>query len=138
MGGYGTMVVKRGGVRTRALAHRISFALNKGNVEASDCVLHRCDNPQCVNPGHLFLGTQRDNMQDMFAKGRGKLPPGPRNHKPPPPPRGEKHPRAVLTDELVRHIRTSPRGVTALARELGLRVAVVGRARRRETWKHVS
>ena len=53
----------------KVLAHRFSWTL--AYDDPSDlCVLHRCDNPPCVNPDHLFLGTQRDNCIDMFTKGR--------------------------------------------------------------------
>lgn len=63
---YGVCVGSRGFTR----AHRESFRLTNG--EPGDlCVLHKCDNPPCVNPAHLFLGTRRDNMQDMISKGRG-------------------------------------------------------------------
>lgn len=71
--GYGTRGNGRGG---SALAHRVAFSEAFGPIPEGMCVLHKCDNPPCVNPEHLFLGTQADNVRDMRQKGRGWMPVG--------------------------------------------------------------
>lgn len=76
-------------------AHRVSWELHNGSIPEGMCILHKCDNPLCVNPKHLFLGTHADNMKDMSTKGRG----GVQDQV------GEKNHYAKLTWETVREIR---------------------------------
>ena len=58
------------GGHVMVLAHRLVWELTYGPIPATMCVLHQCDNPACIEPSHLFLGTQQDNIADMVAKGR--------------------------------------------------------------------
>lgn len=81
--GYGVLNY-RSGKQRKIYAHRLSWEIHNGSIHNGFFILHRCDNPPCVNPGHLFLGTQGDNMRDMFAKGRRthleNMPRGSANH----------------------------------------------------------
>lgn len=70
--GYGMMRIggKKGFVER---VHRLSaFVFMEFDLESGLCVLHSCDNPACINPDHLFIGTQQDNVRDMVEKGRNK------------------------------------------------------------------
>lgn len=67
--GYGVFKIRSKG---RFRAHRLTYELFVGAIPVGFHVLHRCDNPECCNPKHLFLGTQESNMKDMARKGRGR------------------------------------------------------------------
>lgn len=69
-GGYGVLHTKD----KTWLAHRFSWTFANGSIPEGMQVLHHCDNPPCVRPEHLFIGTQKDNLQDMARKGRGRKP----------------------------------------------------------------
>lgn len=86
---YGMISIKR----KMYLAHRVSYFLFNNINPKQNKVLHRCDNPRCVNPDHLFLGTQKDNVRDMMQKGRAIKS------------KGESHYKSILTREIVDKIR---------------------------------
>jgi len=123
--GYGHFGISRG---VASYAHRFAWTLVHGPIPDGLFVLHRCDNPPCVNPDHLFLGTALDNAQDMIAKGRGL--------------RGEQLSWAKLTPSSVRLVReriaSGQSSVKELAEELGVARATVRRAAQGESWKHVT
>lgn len=74
---YGTMRLPDG---KRHVVHRVAYAMMKGDLDGQKYVCHSCDNPRCVNPSHLWLGTHADNIADMNAKGRARNPEGERTH----------------------------------------------------------
>jgi len=111
-------------------AHRYSWQMHNGPVPKGVCVLHKCDNPGCVRPDHLFLGTQKQNVADMVAKDRTS--------------RGERHPMSKLTDDLVRKIRATKvipfsrtEGTVAQAKKLGVGLRMFHLVRNGLRWKHV-
>lgn len=116
------------------LTHRASWLIYNGEIPANPesayrtmYVLHRCDNPKCVNPEHLFLGSQQGNMDDKMEKGRHSYGNA----------LGEKHGNAKLTADLVREIRASSETESQLSKRLGIARSSIYAARRRQTWKHV-
>ena len=138
---YGQFKLK--GVRHGA--HRISWLIHNGPIPDGLWVLHSCDTPGCVNPGHLFLGTNSDNMKDMGSKGR--QPKGPCKAR-----NGSVNGRATLDEVsvlLVRELAGGPRGMgrpkdsegkltyRSIAAMLDLSVSVVTRIVRKETWRSV-
>ena len=66
--GYGEIKIPK--TRRQIPAHRLSYLIHRGEIPEGKCVLHRCDNPPCVNPEHLFVGTKLDNARDKVAKNR--------------------------------------------------------------------
>jgi hypothetical protein len=126
--GYGVFNLGTG--KGNALAHRLTYELTFGPFDPGLHVCHRCDNPPCCNPAHLFLGTDRDNMRDAASKGRMVIP-----H-----PQGTAHTLAKLDDEAVREIRRrvaegeTQRGV---ASRFGIPQVAVWRIVRRKSWAHV-
>jgi hypothetical protein len=114
---------------TMATAHRVSWMLEHGPIPAGEgyhgtCVLHRCDNPPCVNPDHLFLGTNADNMRDMAEKGRQDA-------------AGESNGRAKLTEADVHAIRADNRSPRAIAAEYGVSQNQISLIKNRKRWTHI-
>jgi hypothetical protein len=107
------------------LAHRLAYLLANGKFDASLFVLHKCDNPPCCNPNHLFLGTQKANIDDMIRKKRHVLNP----HL-----GGETHPTAKLTEVQVRAIRADGRKHRDIAKDYGVTHTAVGYIKRRKAW----
>ena len=118
-GGYGSISTTNG----YTSAHRVSWELHKGPIPKGMHVLHSCDNPPCINPLHLFLGTQMDNMKDCIAKGRM--------------PRGEDKVNAKLTEQNVLEIRVSNETQAVLAKRYGVSCCVVSMTKRHLIWRHV-
>jgi hypothetical protein len=126
--GYGQMNVRLGKWSyRRSLTHRLAYVLFCGPVETGLCVLHRCDTPLCCRPDHLFLGTKKENTQDMMVKGRGASTPG------------EMNASAKLTAEQVREIRHAyvPGNQQVLADRFGIKKCTVLNIVARRKWKHI-
>lgn len=107
-------------------AHRFSYMLRHGTIPKGMVVCHSCDNTKCVNPDHLFLGTQKDNLQDAARKERISC--------------GERRPEAVLTEKAVREIRSlwlQGYKYQHLAERYGVRMEAIGKVIRGERWKHM-
>ena len=127
--GYGTMHMnipcgkhKCGPVR----AHRVSWMIHFGDIRDGIQVLHRCDVTSCVNPDHLFLGNNDDNMRDKAEKGRAA--------------RGEGNAKSKLTVNDIKRIRSvdpSWSNAKRIALELGVTPENVSMVMLRKTWKHI-
>lgn len=123
-------------------AHRVSWVIHFGPVPNGLCVLHHCDNPSCVNPKHLFLGTQQDNMTDMNIKGRhSKGETHGSKTRPEKVARGEAHGRSKLTGNDVLEIRRLYKTTKLSQRKLAIMFDVsqvtIGKIILRELWKHI-
>lgn len=130
-------------------SHRVSYAITNGQIPHNRthhgiCVCHRCDNPSCVNPAHLFLGTMKENMRDRDSKGRGNQPKGARNGaytKPERMPRGEAHGCSKLTSSQVAEIRalftTGRITRKEIAVQFGVDRSTINRIINRKIWKHI-
>lgn len=112
-------------------AHRVSWELHSGPVPAGLDILHHCDNPPCVNPAHLFLGTRAENNFDRHRKGRSK---GGSN-------KGADNPRAKLTEGQVREIRRlyASGGIsqTKLGEKFQVAQTLISHIVQRKIWAHL-
>lgn len=124
------------------LAHRYSYQLHNGPLAPGMFVCHKCDNPPCCNPDHLFLGTAADNIKDAAAKGR--MARGERNAAhlyPDRVLRGSGHACSKLTEEQVRELRDdyAAGGVTQqqLAKRYNINNSTVCYILKRRTWTHI-
>lgn len=118
-------------------SHRVAYALTHGAIPNGAFVLHECDDPRCVNPNHLFLGTSQANMEDMRLKGRSTKG---RARRAGSYPVGERHYKARLTERSVRRIRAmAAQGVTqkTLAERFGVSCGAVCHIVAYRSWKHV-
>lgn len=135
---------------TKLLAHRVAWELSVGPIPVPLQVCHHCDNRVCVNPSHLFLGTQLDNVRDCIAKGRrgstagGKYPQGDAHWTRRNPERrlhGTRSPHAKLDDQTVIEIRAlyAAGGISQpqLAHRFGVRQGTISFILSRKTWKHL-
>lgn len=141
-------------------AHRVSYIIARGSIPDGLCICHRCDNPRCVNPSHLFCGTVAENIKDMDLKGRRRSPnkadgthgsvkhpeawargdaSGSRKH-PERLSRGMNRYNAKLTDDSVREIRRRWAGgqtQTSLAAMFSVSQATIWRVVSGNKWRHV-
>jgi len=107
------------------LAHRVSYQIVNGDIAPGMFVCHRCDNPSCINPEHLFAGTLRDNTDDMLAKGRSQKG------------RGETHSQVKLTSEQVKSIRLDTRIHREIAEEYGVATSYIANIKALRCWTDI-
>lgn len=107
-------------------AHRVSWEIHRGKIPEGLFVLHKCDNPPCVNPEHLFIGTTLDNVRDKIQKGRLRVP------------RGEDSGVSKLTEAQVIAIRADRRYQAIIASEYGVAQTTISNIKRRKKWGWLS
>lgn len=117
--GYGTVCWQK----KYQLAHRATWEQHHGAIPLGMYLCHKCDNPLCVNPAHMFVGTPRDNSRDMVEKMRGC--------------HGARQGAAKLTDAKVRAIRADTRSQDVIAAEYGISQSNVSHIQRGNTWTHL-
>lgn len=121
-GGYGCFTMRPAGIRA-VRAHRLSWEIYCAAITPAQHVLHRCDNPICVNPDHLFLGDQRSNMDDKVSKARQD--------------RGDQHGMHKLSEQDARAIKADPRKHAEIASQYGVSYVTVSDIKRGRSWRHL-
>jgi len=125
--GYGHVRHEGKTVRANRLAYVKAHGLSLSDI-AGQVVRHSCDNPACINPAHLLLGTHADNMRDMLDRGRNRQP------------KGSKNAKAKITDSTVIEIRrriADGESHRAIARSYGIHASQISRINTGKTWGHV-
>ena len=107
------------------LGHRLSYEYHIGSIPEGMLVCHRCGNRKCINPDHLYAGTPKENYADRYKHGTQN------KHK------GEKNPRAKVTEEMVKEIRASDLDSREAAQKFGISRGSVYQIRSRYTWSHI-
>lgn len=130
---YGNLIVgsRSDGSRKSISAHRFSFQTFNGNIPEDKWVLHHCDNPSCVNPDHLYLGSRQDNVNDREKRNRNKIHLIFRS--------GENHPSAKLNCETVNNIRLllkKGKSCTDIAKVHGVHRKTISDIKLGKTWKN--
>jgi len=113
-------------------AHRVAYMVWKGHIPENTFVLHKCDNPRCIEPSHLHLGSQKDNMREMRERNRAKD--ETRGRK------GERHPKCKLSNEQIKEIRIlRKQGVygTQLSKIYGVSNPMIYYICNMKNWKHI-
>ncbi len=120
--GYGCVTTGKGETRRRTQAHRYVYELLVGKIPPGKIIMHSCDNPPCVNPAHLRVGTVAENQTDMQAKRRS--------------PRGLRHWNGKLSNAQVRAIRISSDAQAVLAKRYGVDQSHICNIRRKKSRVH--
>lgn len=105
------------------LVHRFIYEMCKGKIPNGMDLCHKCDNPPCCNPEHMFVGTRSDNMRDSYEKGRS--------------PRGEKHYKAKLKTLDIISIREDPRKYIVIAKDYGVGARQISYIKKGKSWSWV-
>lgn len=118
--GYGAIGIIINGVRKWKPVHRVAFEVFKSPIQERMFVLHKCDNKRCVNPEHLHLGTQQDNMNDMVQRGRSL--------------KGEINPQAILTKEQAIEVKYGNTPTRVLTKKFGVHRDTIRSIRKGINW----